>query len=161
MSIKKAWQLLPDFELVSSETQTLLNTPGCKAPVLIPDCVKILDADYFDLVNRNTDMINIGGKRGSLLDLTSKCKNIEGVTDAVFLMGNEGDGKRMRLTAFVVAPGLEEKELRQQLGKYIDAVFLPRPLIIVPQLPYNEMGKLPRASLLKLHDQYLNNLSNQ
>ena len=161
MSVDTSWQLLPDFELVSSETQTLLNTPDCKEPVLLPDCVEVYDNGFFDLVSRNSDMINIGGKRGSFLDLTSKFKQVEGVTDVVFLMGDEADDKRSRLIAFVVAPGFEEKELRQKLAMYIDAVFLPRPLIIVPQLPYNELGKLPRTNLLKLLDQYLNNFSKQ
>ena len=161
MTVNTAWQLLPDFEFVSSKTETLLNAPGCKDPVLIPDRVEVYDKDLFDLVSRNSDMVNIGGKRGSIQDLSNKCKAIEGVTDAVFLMGDEQDDRRSRLAAFVVAPGFEEKQLRQKLAGYIDAVFLPRPLIIVSQLPYNELGKLPRASLLKLLDQHLNHLSIQ
>jgi acyl-coenzyme A synthetase/AMP-(fatty) acid ligase len=161
MSVNTAWQLLPDFELVSSSTETLLNTPASKEPVLLPDSVAVYDQVFFDLVSRNDDMVNIGGKRGSIQDLTYKFKQIAGVLDAVLLMGDEQDGKRSRLTAFVVAPGLEEKELRQKLARTIDSVFLPRPLIIVPQLPYNEMGKIPRASLLKLLDQHLYNFSNQ
>ena len=71
-------------------------------------------------------------------------------------MRDEEDGKRSRLAAFAVAPDFDEKGLRHILAKYIDAIFLPRPLIILQQLPYNELGKLPRASLLRLLNQHLN-----
>ena len=101
-------------------------------------------------------MIKIGGKRGSLSNLTSKLRSIEGVKDGIFLMPNEQEGRRSRLVAFAVAPDLDEIKLRPILTKHIDAVFLPRPLIIVEQLPYNESGKLPHASLLALLNQHLN-----
>jgi len=32
----------------------------------------------------------------------------------------------------------------------VDPAFLPRPLLLVPQLPRNELGKTTRAQLLQL-----------
>jgi len=156
MSVNTAWHLLPDFEIFSSNKATLLKAPGYKERILIPDYLDAHDKYFFKLVSRNSDLINIGGKRGSIIDLTNKLRGIEGVIDAVIFMRDEEDGKRSRLAAFAVAPDFDEKGLRHILAKYIDAIFLPRPLIILQQLPYNELGKLPRASLLWLLNQHLN-----
>jgi acyl-coenzyme A synthetase/AMP-(fatty) acid ligase len=34
------------------------------------------------------------------------------------------------------------------MARGVDPVFIPRPLLIVPVLPRNELGKLPRDRLL-------------
>ena len=47
----------------------------------------------------------------------------------------------------VVAPGQSVAELTEQLRLLIDPVFLPRPLLIVDQLPRNATGKLPQQAL--------------
>ena len=54
------------------------------------------------------------------------------------------------LAAVVVAPGLDEAALRAALRCSVDPVFLPRPLRLVPSLPRNDTGKLPRQALLDL-----------
>jgi acyl-coenzyme A synthetase/AMP-(fatty) acid ligase len=56
----------------------------------------------------------------------------------------------MRLTAFVVAPGLDRTAVLAALRERIDPVFLPRPLHLVDALPRNATGKLPRESLVAL-----------
>jgi acyl-coenzyme A synthetase/AMP-(fatty) acid ligase len=53
------------------------------------------------------------------------------------------------VAALVVAPTLTAREVLEQLASGVDSAFLPRPLLIVEQLPRNELGKLPRENLLK------------
>ena len=60
------------------------------------------------------------------------------------------NARRPRLAALVVAPGLEVKALREQLRDNMDAVFVPRPIYLVPKLPYNSTGKLARTDLLAM-----------
>jgi len=52
--------------------------------------------------------------------------------------------------AFAVAPGLTAAEIRAVLRQRIDAVFLPRPLHLVAELPRGESGKIPRRALAEL-----------
>lgn len=153
-SIDKGWYLLTSYKITISDDITFLQAPGYKEKIIIPDKVEVNDS-YFKLVGRHNDMLNIGGKRGSLSDLTKKIKNIEGVKDAVFIKPDEINGKRTRLAAFVVVSDTDIKKIRQEFSEYVDSVFIPRPLIIVDQLPYNESGKLPRARLLELLDMHL------
>lgn len=148
------WQLLNDYKLRVKNEIAILNVPGCKENIKLPDHLELYEGGYFSLLARNNDLVNIGGKRGSLKNLNHKLKSINGVSDAVFILPDGEQGKRIRLAAFVITSAYDEKTLRQELSKYIDTVFLPRPLIIVQKLPYNELGKLPRARLLELLSKY-------
>jgi acyl-coenzyme A synthetase/AMP-(fatty) acid ligase len=50
----------------------------------------------------------------------------------------------------VVAPHLSEQAILSALAQGVDPVFLPRPLLRLPQLPRNELGKTSREQLLRL-----------
>jgi acyl-coenzyme A synthetase/AMP-(fatty) acid ligase len=45
--------------------------------------------------------------------------------------------------------------LMEQLRQLIDPVFLPRPLLLVEQLPRNATGKLPQQALRGFADEQL------
>jgi acyl-coenzyme A synthetase/AMP-(fatty) acid ligase len=45
--------------------------------------------------------------------------------------------------------------LTEQLRQLIDPVFLPRPLLIVDELPRNATGKLPQQALQGFADEQL------
>ena len=60
-----------------------------------------------------------------------------------------------RLAAFVVAPGMDRRQLLAALRQRIDAIFLPRPLVFVDALPRNSTGKLPRSALQALFEERL------
>lgn len=148
------WHLLENYRVAISNKNTVLEIPAYPQAIVIPDQLEVYDECYFKLAGRNSDVINIGGKRGSLADLSNKLKSITGISDAVFIMPDKQHGKRTRLVALIVTNNPDTKQLRLDLAKLIDAVFLPRPFIVVQQLPYNEIGKLPRAKLLELVKQH-------
>jgi acyl-coenzyme A synthetase/AMP-(fatty) acid ligase len=95
-------------------------------------------------------MIEVAGKRASLSDLTRRLLAIEGVREAVvFQPDADAVGTIRRVAALVVAPTLTAREVLDRLAAGVDSAFLPRPLLIVDQLPRNELGKLPRENLLR------------
>lgn len=142
------WQLLPDYSLDADNEAAQLQTATNQKSVLLPDKLEILSNGFFRLVARADDMIKIGGKRGSLAELTARIKALPGVEDAVVFRQEHKVNQRERLAALVVAQGGTSEQLREALLKNIDPIFLPRPLCIVPALPYNSTGKLPRADLI-------------
>jgi acyl-coenzyme A synthetase/AMP-(fatty) acid ligase len=99
--------------------------------------------------------VNIAGHRASIGDLNRTLLELEGVRDGVFFLPDADEGSVTRLIAFVVAPGKTEDDIQQALRTRIDPVFLPRPLLLVPRLPRNETGKLPREALLKLAERHM------
>ena len=72
-------------------------------------------------------------------------------------MPDETPNEKARLAAFVVAPNIDIKEINAFFSKQVDNAFMPRPLIKVEKLPYNEAGKLPLKNLLNLLTQTRNN----
>ncbi len=126
-------------------------------PVPLNDFIEIHSDSRFKLLGRHADLINIAGNRASLSDLNLKLNAIEGVRDGVFIMpSNQADDDVWRVTALVVAPDLEKKEILAALAERINPVFLPRPLYKVDSLPRNAMGKLPREELSRLLEQLRN-----
>jgi acyl-coenzyme A synthetase/AMP-(fatty) acid ligase len=109
-----------------------------------------LGATMFSLGERAADLVNVAGKRASLADLNHQLLSIPGVQDGVFVMGEPNGQLVARLMAVVVAPALTPDAILSALRQRIDPAFLPRPLVIVDELPRNALGKLPREVLLRL-----------
>ena len=118
----------------------------------LADCLQLDGPTRFELKGRADDMVNIGGKRASLEGLNRTLRSLDGVIDGVlFFPREEGAAVReRRLMAMVVAPGMTREQVLAALRAQIDAAFLPRPLLLVDELPRNAQGKLPRAELLAL-----------
>ncbi len=148
---ESAWTLLPGVRLAPQPDGTLVHAAHLEAAVALADVVELEGDDRFHLRGRNTDLLEIAGKRASLADLTRKLLAIPGVSDGVVFQLDEADAAGVRrIAALVVAPTLSETEIVAQLRAGIDPAFLPRPLRRVAVLPRNETGKLPRDMLQAL-----------
>jgi acyl-coenzyme A synthetase/AMP-(fatty) acid ligase len=147
-ALDEAWQLYPGIDLQPQPDGTLVSAPHFSAPVPLQDIVELLPSRRFALRGRNSDLLEIAGKRASLADLTCRLLAIPGVIDAVvFQLDADARGVR-RLAALAVANGVRANEILKALRAAIDPVFLPRPLRLVHALPRNAAGKLPRAALM-------------
>lgn len=154
------WSLLDEYSLSKKLTGVCLTTPVSEEEILLSDQIDFIDSQNFKLLGRQSDLIKIAGKRGSLNDLKIKLCAMEGVDDAVFFMPDDNPDENARLIAFVIAPNLNIKEIRSFLNPRIDSAFMPRPLIKVKSLPYNETGKLSRVNLMNMLKQNHNRLKN-
>jgi len=151
------WTLLADYSFSKKLTGVCLLTPLSDEEILLPDQIEQIDTQHFNLLGRQADLVKIAGKRGSLNDLKIKLCVLDGIDDAVFFMPDEHPDEKARLAAFVVAPDLEVKEINSLFSQQVDNAFIPRPLIKVDKLPYNESGKLPRKNLITLFNQLRSN----
>ena len=148
-----AWTLLPGVRLEQTEDQTTIACDGhVEGRVALSDLIELLPDQRFLLHGRHADLINIAGKRTSLAYLNHQLGAVPGIVDgAFFLPDEEGPDGITRLTAFVVAPGMTARQVTVALRERIDAIFLPRPLVLVDELPRNSTGKLPRNELQALY----------
>lgn len=138
------WQLMSNAGMEPVTNGTLFHAAHLSAPLLLSDHVELRTPTQFRLLGRATDQIKIAGKRASLSELTHALQNIPGVQDGVmFLPPNAA-----RIAALVVAANLTAAQILDALTQAVDAVFLPRPLVMLDQLPRNEVGKLTQAALL-------------
>lgn len=146
------WKLLDNIRLEQQGEQTIAFGGHVEGRVPLSDIIELVDDEHFLLHGRHADLINIAGKRTSLAYLNHQIAAIPGVEDGAFFLPDEEtpDGIN-RLAAFVVAPGLNSRQLLTALRERVDAIFLPRPLFFVDRLPRNATGKLPRDQLQVLY----------
>jgi len=146
-TLDETWTLADAFELRVEGSKTWLSAEHLGDRVLLNDRVETLGNGRFRLFGRDQDMLNIAGKRGSLADLNQRLGTIPGVEDGVIFQPG-ADAKR--LAALVVAPSLKASDILNALRDGVDPAFLPRPVYLVPALPRQETGKLPRRAVLDL-----------
>lgn len=144
------WQAYDGLHLFQRGDTTLVAGGHVAGEVPLADVIELESPTRFRLQGRTSDLVNIAGKRASLANLNHHLNAIPGVREGVFIVPDDVQDDRLRLAAFVVAPGLDAAWITHALRERIDAVFLPRPLLMVDALPRNETGKLPRAALLRM-----------
>ncbi|WP_283248858.1 AMP-binding protein [Luteibacter aegosomaticola] len=151
-AVEEEWSLYDGVTLHSQPDGTLVDAPQLAEPMALADIVTLHgEGRRFRLCGRNTDLLEIAGKRASLGDLNRRLLAIEGVKDGVLFQLDEPDAFGVRrIAGLVVAPGLTAEAVLAALRVAMDPVFLPRPLRVVEALPRNETGKLPRGALLAL-----------
>jgi acyl-coenzyme A synthetase/AMP-(fatty) acid ligase len=144
------WLLWPDVTLQVSHLGASASGGHVGPATPLADVVELTDPQHFLLHGRTADLVNIAGKRNSLSYLNHQLNAIPGVLDGAFFVREDSDESIAgsgRLAALVVAPGLTAAAIIQALRERIDPVFLPRPMLLVEQLPRNETGKLPQHTL--------------
>jgi acyl-coenzyme A synthetase/AMP-(fatty) acid ligase len=152
--ITDEWQMLDGVTLSGKEPAWSVQAEYLPRSIRFPDHIALTGQGRFRVLGRTEDQVNIAGHRASLGDLTRKLLEVDGVQDAAFFLPDAGQAPLTRLTAVVVAPGKTQADIRRALRLSIDSVFLPRPLLLVPKLPRNETGKLPREALRRLVEQH-------
>ena len=158
-----AWRLWPGVRLSVSNEQVFAHGGHVEQLTPMCDVIEITGEEEFLLHGRTADLVNVAGKRSSFGYLNAQLNAIPGVIDGAFFLREETTGSTgvARLGAVVVAPGLNVAGLTEQLRQRIDPVFLPRPLLIVDELPRNATGKLPQQALQGFADQQLRSSESQ
>jgi acyl-coenzyme A synthetase/AMP-(fatty) acid ligase len=152
-----AWRLWPGVALHESDGQVFAQGGHVEQLTPLCDIIEITGAEEFLLHGRTADLVNVAGKRSSFGYLNAQLNAIPGVLDGAFFLREDVAGSTgvARLAAVVVAPGMNVAGVTEQLRQLIDPVFLPRPLLLVEQLPRNATGKLPQQTLLGFADEQL------
>jgi acyl-coenzyme A synthetase/AMP-(fatty) acid ligase len=152
----REWSLMPGIALSRRDERFFANGGHVDPDTPLADLLELLPGGRFLLLGRIGDLVNIAGKRNSLAYLNHQLLGIEGVVDGVFFMpAIEAPDAATRLCAFAVAPGMTAAAVKGALRERIDAVFMPRPLVLVPELPRDRNGKITRATLDALIDRHL------
>jgi acyl-coenzyme A synthetase/AMP-(fatty) acid ligase len=149
-TLENEWRCLDGVALSRDETGSWASGPAVEGTAMLHDVIQPTGPATFLLGERAADLVDVAGKRASLAHLNHQLLAVPGVQDGVFAMG-ESDGRRVaRLMAVAVAPALSADDILRALRERIDPAFLPRPLVLVDELPRNALGKLPREALLRL-----------
>lgn len=142
------WIPYPGIRLAQRHGRTTASGGHLEQDYDLNDSVEITGSGTFHLLGRNSDIVNIAGKRNSLGYLSHVLAGLPGVQDALFFLPKRDDaGGVARLAAFVVAQERTSTQILSALREHVDPLFLPRPIIFVKSLPRNETGKIPAEDL--------------
>ncbi len=150
-SRQDVWKIYEGVVLETGAESTRVSASWYERPQRLMDVLERRGADGFVALGRNSDLVEVAGKRASLADITRRLCAVPGVEDAVaFQPDGAAAGVANRVAAVVVSRGIGAKEIAAQLSTSLDAVFLPRPLLLVDKIPRDAVGKVARAKLLEM-----------
>lgn len=151
-----AWHLYDGITLEQQANGPVATGGHLEGPQLLNDVIEMDDNGCFHLRGRNSDIVNVAGKRNSLASLNQILTHLPGVVDGVFCAPEaERQQEIARLAAFVVAPTLTAHDLQTALSQKINPIFLPRPIVFLDALPRERSGKLTAGALADLMQRYL------
>jgi len=142
----ESWRTFAGGTMAAASGAAEYFAPQLGGAVPLQDVLELRGPTEFFMRGRTADMIKVAGKRASLQELTRQILSLPGVEDAVVFLPDTD----ARPAAAVVAPGLTAAAILRELRTRLDGVFVPRPLVIVDELPRNSVGKLRREELLGL-----------
>ncbi len=145
------WEMYDGITLTLEQGIARVSGGHLESPQVLNDSIELCGQSRFRLLGRNSDMVNVVGKRSSLSYLNQVIARLPGVRDGVFCIPETHPERDVsRLAAFVVAPGLRAHEIQSSLLQQLDPVFLPRPIIFVDSLPRDGNGKISASAMAEL-----------
>jgi acyl-CoA synthetase (AMP-forming)/AMP-acid ligase II/acyl carrier protein len=113
--------------------------------------IGFLDEDgYLYVLDRESDVVNAGGRKIYSLEVEAALAELPEVTDvAVVGLHHETLGEYAVAVVALDRPA-SAAELRQRLGALVAAGKQPHDLVVLPELPHNGAGKVDKRSLREL-----------
>ena len=103
------------------------------------------------LVGRVTEFVNVAGKKVHPSVVEEHLRKMPGVIDAI-VFGIPSATRNEDLVAYVVgSKSLSRQLLESHCREGLSSWQVPREIQIVPELPFNNRGKINRSELSKLH----------
>lgn len=149
------WEPVAGFELSETPEGVIATAPHLSETCLLGDNVELLPDGKFALLGRTGDMIGIAGKRSNLSALNAILLETPNLLDGVVLRKQTDDDDQLAIVA-VIDPesGLSidamKAEIRKQFHAHVDAVFLPKKIILSEKLPRTPTGKITAADTAEL-----------
>lgn len=145
------WYPFDGIEFVKRGEQTWIESDHLLSSVELQDRIEFYASGGFKLLGRQSDMVNVAGKRGSLSALTALLMENPDVEDAVIFAPERNDASSSvnRLAALVVSSNQTARQIQNWLRQRVDHAFVPRPIVFTDALPRSSTGKLPRNEVLR------------
>jgi len=106
----------------------------------------------FCIVGRESDVINVAGKKVNPLDIERVLERFPGVREAA-VCGVEDPARGQTICALVAAKNKvpEIHSLRRHCSTHIASWMIPRRFVFVPEIPRNARGKISRTEIARAY----------
>ncbi len=143
---EQQWTAFSGFTFSQRNDLNYVDAEHLSGPVELQDALEFVDFNRFILHGRATDMLNIAGKRGSLVQINQLIQQVDGVRD-VCAFTRPTDNGVQRIYALIAGSPDAAASIRAHLKQHLDGVFIPRRMGFVEQLPRTAAGKLPKTAV--------------
>ncbi len=113
-----------------------------------PDLGVCRGGEWF-LVGRCGDSFDVGGHKVHPREVEAVIAALAGVRDVAVVPWQDAGG-RAAVAALVVAAGVDAAAVREHCARALPAAKVPRCVLLLPALPRDERGTLPRAAVERL-----------
>jgi acyl-coenzyme A synthetase/AMP-(fatty) acid ligase len=145
------WKRFDALQFSIEKNSVSVSAKHLPEPIVLSDSITMLDEHHFKLQGRCSDQVDIAGKRGSLSEMNKVLLSFPGLLDGVVFMPHQKSVVPRLVALVVLAQGVSRNDLKLHFRKYLDVVFVPRPIIRIESLPREENGKLIQAKLLEFY----------
>ncbi|MEP2716525.1 AMP-binding protein [Pseudophaeobacter sp.] len=154
-AFEDAWSFSAGFELQKVQKTCLATAPHLPEPIALEDEIEQHPDGRFTLLGRAGDMVSVRGKRSRLPALNAILSEVAGIADGIFLHDKRSESDALAIA--VVSPqdsSLSESEIRSLVRRHLllhlDAAFVPKKLLFLPEIPRSATGKITRTTMLDL-----------
>lgn len=145
------WQLFAGIDFSCVDGKVSASAAHIAETIVLQDNLEFVESDRFRLLGRETDMVDIAGKRGSLSEINQLLFGFNGLQDGVVIFPEQRRPVPRLVAIVVLKKGVEAPVLRDYFRQHLDAAFVPRPIFTVDSLPREESGKLSAKRVLELY----------
>lgn len=136
------WMPLPGVIVSAPDGQLVVESPWCEGSrIEIGDQIELQPDGTFHYLGRNAELIKIGGKRASTHELEATVRAVAGVIDVAVLVHAAAVGSEARV-ALAVTGAARREDIVAAIRDQFDAVFVPKIIKIVPNIPRTDRGKV-------------------
>ena len=130
-------------------SKILVRSPavGVRTPAGLfePSDLLVREAEGFRIVGRESDILNIAGRKVSPGEVEGVIKTCAGVEDAV-VCGVDDPARGQEICALIVGEAATS-EIRRHCAEALPAWKIPRRMAFAPAIPVNSRGKTSRAAI--------------
>lgn len=115
------------------------------------DLVKIEDNGVFYLLGRSSELIKIGGKRLSVVEIETYLESLEGVDEALVKVNYESEnlrGEKLSISIVGSKIAVEKQNIKKQLHDYFGGIHFEYKITFVKLILKTSAGKKQRASIV-------------
>lgn len=153
-AIADEWLLLDGVDLVGEPQRLSVVGKHFTSPQILTDSIAATSGTTFKLLGRAKDLIKIAGRRTSVSTLNLVVQNLAGLEDGAFYLPSSTEFEK-RLVLIYVSHTLSQQDIKADLRKKIDPIFMPRVFIKVECIARSENGKLTEHILANIYAEWL------
>ena len=147
-----AWCLFEGIVFNYQPDGVVVTAEHLAESTLLQDKIERRDAHHFVLKGRSEDMIDIAGKRGSLVEINHVLLTFDGLQDGLVFFPKNQSGLGRLAAIVTLKPGVTKDDVKQHFRQHVDNAFVPRPIIVVDELPREETGKLSNSTIMNIYN---------